>query len=204
MARPRRGGADRRGGGAAEAGQRGDRAVRGARPRRGTLERGDQRAQPRGPDPRDLRERQVRGYLVATPARSACHSVSSSSGTPAPVTAEIATTGAPPCVQIVGRGDAGAERSTLVSTTMWGFAASSGEYDAASRSRRSYVACGSGLSTGTSTATSRVRSTCCRNLRPNPFPRWAPSMIPGISAATNVRWSDNATTPRCGSSVVNG
>src|SRR5712692_2200583 len=130
MARLRRGGADSRGGGAAEAGQRAQR-------RRGTLERGDQRAQPRGPDPRDLRERQVRGYLVATPARSACHSVSSSSGTPAPVTAEIATTGAPLCVRIVGRRDAGAERSTLVSTTMCGFAASSGEYVATSRSKRS-------------------------------------------------------------------
>src|SRR5439155_18151133 len=40
--------------------------------------------------------------LVATPIRSDCHRVSSSSGTPAPVTAEIATTGAPAWVRIAG------------------------------------------------------------------------------------------------------
>src|SRR2546425_4438524 len=80
LARLRRAGADGGGGGAAESRECREGAVRSAHGRRRGLEGGDEGAQPRGPDPRDLRERQIRGYLVATPARSACHNVSSSSG----------------------------------------------------------------------------------------------------------------------------
>src|SRR5439155_7033578 len=126
--------ADRRRGGGGEFGKRGDGAVRRAEHAGGALEGRDEGAQPRRPDPRDLGEREVGGYLVATPIWSVCHSVSNSSGTPAPVTAEIPTTGAPCDVRISGRGawDVGS-RSIFVSTTTLGFAASSGEYSAASR-----------------------------------------------------------------------
>ena len=51
----------------------------------------------------------------------------------------------------------------------------------------------------------RQRSTCLRNRMPSPAPRCAPSMSPGMSATTSVRWSSSpSTTPRCGTSVVNG
>src|SRR5947208_4312905 len=134
MARLGGAGADRRGGGAAEAGERGDGAVWRAQRGRRALERRHEGTQPRGPDPRDLRQRQVRSYLVPTPIRSDCHRVSSSSGTPAPVTAEIATTGAPAWVRIAGspKGVPGS-RSSFVSTTMCGLDESSGEYYAAYR-----------------------------------------------------------------------
>src|SRR5436309_6752052 len=128
MARLRRAGADGGGGRAAESRECREGAVRSAQGRRRGLEGGDEGAQPRGPDPRDLRERQIRGYLVATPARSACHSVSMSSGSPSRVTDETATTGAPPVVRIAGSSERGAgSRSSLVSTTICGFDASSGE-----------------------------------------------------------------------------
>src|SRR5439155_25336466 len=132
------GGAGWRGGGGGEGGEGGGGAGWGGpRGRRG-LGRRQGGTQPRGPDPRDLRQRQVRSYLVPTPIRSDCHRVSSSSGTPAPVTAEIATTGAPAWVRIAGspKGVPGS-RSSFVSTTMCGFDASSGEYDAASRNNSS-------------------------------------------------------------------
>src|SRR5207247_9838470 len=103
-------------------------AVGGGRGRGRGLGGGDGGAPRRGPDPRALRERQIRGYLVATPARSACHSVSMSSGSPSRVTDETATTGAPPVVRIAGSSERGAgSRSSLVSTTICGFDASSGE-----------------------------------------------------------------------------
>src|SRR5207244_6453147 len=116
------------GGGAAEAGECGDSAVRRVERRWRALERGDERGEPRGTDPGQLRQRQVGGYLVATPARSDCHRVSSRSGTPALVTAEIATTGAPVAVRMVGSAECGVwSRSTFVRITTCGFAASSGE-----------------------------------------------------------------------------
>ena len=49
-----------------------------------------------------------------------------------------------------------------------------------------------------------VRSTCFRNRMPKPWPRWAPSMRPGMSATTKL-WSEpQSTTPRFGMRVVNG
>ena len=36
------------------------------------------------------------------------------------------------------------------------------------------------------------------------MPACAPSMMPGMSATTKVRWPESRTTPRLGSSVVNG
>src|SRR2546422_1293144 len=130
----RRAPADRRRGRAGEARQRGDGAVRGVERRLCALERGDERGEPRGPDPRQLRQGQIGGYFVATPARSDCHRVSKSGGTPSPVTAAMPTTGAPASVRMVGSAECGARsRSSLVSTTTWGLAPRSGEYAAASR-----------------------------------------------------------------------
>ena len=127
------------------------------------------------------RQRQ-RGYDF-----SVFHRTSNRFGMPCLATAEISTTGAPASVRIVGSGEWGVVKSVFVSTTTCGLLASSFEYEAASRLSKSYVACGSGLSTGTKTATARVRSTCCRKRRPSPFPSCAPSMMPGMSATTKER-----------------
>src|SRR2546421_2995905 len=92
------------------------------------------------------RQRQ-RGYDF-----SVFHRTSRSSGIPCLATAEIVTTGAPPWVRNgVRRAACGASKSAFVMTTMCGLLASSFEYEAASRLSKSYVACGSGLSTGTKT-----------------------------------------------------
>src|SRR5438067_1696751 len=132
------------------AGQRRDGAGGSVHGGARALEGGDQRAQSRRADPRHLRQGQIGRYLVpfrrahltrlsgvptsgvgtelvATGAGRACHKVSNSGGIPCPVTAETARTGAPAWVRIVGMGDAGCERSSLVNTTTCGFAASSGE-----------------------------------------------------------------------------
>ena len=61
--------------------------------------------------------------------------------------------------------------------------------------------------TSTRCASTRVRSMCLRNCTPSPCPRCAPSMSPGTSATTNDCCSGSSptvTTPRFGSSVVNG
>src|SRR5256884_9558397 len=90
---------------------------------------------------------------------SVFHRTSRSSGIPCLATAEIVTTGAPPWVRNgVRRATCGASRSAFVITTTCGLLASSFEYDAASRLKRSYVACWSGLSIGTQTACARVRA----------------------------------------------
>ena len=39
---------------------------------------------------------------------------------------------------------------------------------------------------------------------PSPWPSCAPSIRPGMSASTKLRSSSTRTTPRCGTSVVNG
>src|SRR6267142_67773 len=148
-------------------------------------------------DARNERERERRYDFTVF------HRTSNSSGIPCPATAEISTTGAPASVRN-DRCLVSGVRSAFVRTTTCGLDASSFEYDAASFLNKSYVACGSGLSIGTSTARMRVRSTCCRKRSPSPFPSCAPSMMPGMSATTNDRLSDRPTTPRCGSSVVNG
>src|SRR5207237_2949693 len=137
VAGARRDGADRARRGAAEPGERSDGAGGSVQGGAGALEGGHERGETRGADPGHLRERQIRRYFVATAAGSACHSVSNSCGIPCPLTADTATTRAPARVRIVGMGDAGWERSSLVSTTTCGFAASSGEYDAASRNSSS-------------------------------------------------------------------
>src|SRR6266566_3055715 len=193
----------------AEPGDQGDPAVRRVERGARAAECPDQVAQALRSDARNERQRQC-GYDF-----SVFHRTSKSSGMPWRATAEIVTTGAPASVRMgtdrfVGWLTPGCQpgvntpRSDFVRTTTCGLAASSFEYEAASRRSSSYVACGSGLSTGTSTATARVRSTCWRKRRPSPFPSCAPSMMPGMSATTNERLSDSPTTPRCGSSVVNG
>ena len=50
----------------------------------------------------------------------------------------------------------------------------------------------------------RVRSTCLRKRMPRPAPCEAPGMRPGMSARTKLASASKATTPRCGTSVVNG
>src|SRR5213593_287192 len=131
--RRQRAGAHRAGPGTTEAGKRRDGAVRCSERRAPALKRRNECAQPRGPDPRELRQREIRGYLVAAVACRDCHRVSSRAGTPSPLTADIRTTGAPAAVRISGCWVSGARRSALVTTTTCGFVASSAEYAAASR-----------------------------------------------------------------------
>ena len=49
-----------------------------------------------------------------------------------------------------------------------------------------------------------VRARWRRKRVPSPWPACAPSMRPGTSARTKLVSSSTRTTPRCGTSVVNG
>ncbi len=56
----------------------------------------------------------------------------------------------------------------------------------------------------TITHSTRARSIWRRNWWPSPLPSLAPSIRPGMSATMKSVDSSRLTTPRCGSSVVNG
>ena len=49
---------------------------------------------------------------------------------------------------------------------------------------------------------SLVLSICLKNLKPNPVPSLAPSIIPGMSASTKLSPNSVFTTPKFGSNVV--
>ena len=64
-----------------------------------------------------------------------------------------------------------------------------------SSSRISYCRVMSSASAGTMKSRTALRSMCRRNRRPRPRPSLAPSMMPGISAMTNVRLPRYSTMP---------
>ncbi|CSB68246.1 Uncharacterised protein [Vibrio cholerae] len=53
-------------------------------------------------------------------------------------------------------------------------------------------------------SSTRQRSRCLRKRIPKPAPSAAPSIKPGMSATTKLFSGSTLTTPRLGTSVVNG
>ena len=93
--------------------------------------------------------------------------------------------------------------SSLFTATTCGFAASSLWKSLSSPLMMSRSRSGSGRLPSRRWMKMRARSACRRNSWPRPAPLCAPSMRPGISATTNVRYPIS-TTPSTGSRVVNG
>lgn len=94
-------------------------------------------------------------------------------------------------------------RSSLVTTTICGRAASAASNARSSRLITSKLPNGSGADPSTRCKSRRVRSMCRRKRSPRPWPALDPSIKPGTSASTSVS-KPTSTTPRFGTSVVNG
>ena len=130
--------------------------------------------------------------------RGRCHIASSSSGTPAPLTPEIAQERQPQLAARASRAPStpssfvGRPRPSCSAATICGLAASVGWNSSSSLRTVSRSSTGSrplAPDTSTRCTSTLVRSRCRRNWWPRPWPRCAPSISPGTSATTKLRSS---------------
>ena len=98
-------------------------------------------------------------------------------------------------------------KSTLLNTNQRGLPANLGLYFSNSVTIALALSTGSDPSAGIKSIrcnNTRQRSRCLRNWIPKPAPSDAPSIKPGISAITKLLMASKRTTPKLGTSVVNG